>query len=115
MQQAKLMEIERHLKNIKQSDDLSYSESQMIVSDDVSANGKQLIDEDTLLRLVDECKDEEARLSVMLDAQSSHSQSQICRQTHLTEIELDSFDIVARRLKEAEQLAIETDKIVEDV
>ena len=47
----------------------------MIVSDDVSANGKQLIDEETLLRLVDECKDEEARLSIMQDATSSHSQS----------------------------------------
>lgn len=74
-----------------------------------------MIDEDTLLRLLDECKDEEARLSIMMDTQSSHSQSQICRQNDLTQIELESFDSVTRRLKEAELIAIEADKMANEV
>ena len=40
-------------------------------------DGKKLIDEDTLLRLIDECKDEEARLSVM----DGHQQS-VMSETH---------------------------------
>jgi hypothetical protein len=63
------MEIERHLKNIRQSDDLSYSNNptEVDISTMQSEDGKKLIDEDTLLRLLDECKDEEARLSIMDD------------------------------------------------
>lgn len=64
-----MMEIERHLKNIRQSDDLSYSNNptEVDISTMQSEDGKKLIDEDTLLRLLDECKDEEARLSIMDD------------------------------------------------
>lgn len=69
-QKARLMEIERYLNQIRDSDDLSYNEqaqqmSVMQESADESGRHRNLIDEETLLRLVDECKDEEARLSVM--------------------------------------------------
>lgn len=102
-QQARMMEIERHLKNIRQSDDLSYSENTQAI--DITTvkteDNKKLIDEDTLMRLLDDCKDEEARFSIMDDGQSQ-SHSLISRQQNMTEIELESFDVVARRLKEAE-------------
>lgn len=61
------MEIERYLSQLKQSDDLSYSEQAEQMSAVVEKDEKKLIDEDTLLRLIDECKDEESRLSVFND------------------------------------------------
>jgi len=44
---------------------LSYSENAQQISVMQEEAGKKLIDEETLLRLVDECKDEESRLQIM--------------------------------------------------
>lgn len=115
MQRARLMEIERYLGQIKKSDDLSYSENaQQISAPTTDDQDKKLIDEDTLLRLIDECKDEEARLSVMNHSDSimMETKSQIVKQTEMTAIELDQFDSVVRRLREAESLATQQSQVV---
>jgi hypothetical protein len=60
------MEIERHIKEIRQSDDLSYSGGGQLVEVRAEAEtDRKLIDHDTMLRLVEECREEEERLSVM--------------------------------------------------
>ena len=77
MTQAQLKEIEDHLRNLRRTDDLSYSshrgESQGSETkaeiDDPSeiadSKMKKMIDQETLLRLIDECKEEEERLNFL--------------------------------------------------
>lgn len=57
-----MLEIESHLKNIRTTDDLSYSQQQDNI---VELNGRKVLDEETLLRLLDDCQEEEAKLSIM--------------------------------------------------
>ena len=83
MEKAKLMEIDRYLKQIKASDDPTYSENAIAMSSENLEDGKKLISENTLLKLIDECKDEEARLSVM-DNNMNETKSQISRQHEMT-------------------------------
>ena len=109
------MEIDRYLNQIRQSDDLSYSENAQQISVMQEEAGKKLIDEETLLRLVDECKDEESRLQIMNlpnDQVMNETKSQIATQNRLTDIELDAFDSVARRLEEASNLAKKQEQVV---
>ena len=64
MTQAQLKEIEDHLRNLRKTDDLSYSTAAAgTVTEE--AEGKKVIDQETLLRLIDECKEEEERLAVL--------------------------------------------------
>jgi hypothetical protein len=85
MQQAKLMEIDRCLTEIKTTNDLSYSKSdaQSNVSSHRTESGKQLIDRETLMRLIDGCREEEERLSVITEHRSD-SHLQICRQQEIS-------------------------------
>ena len=76
---------------------------------------RKLVDEDTLMRLIDECKDEEARLSVFNDQIMLETKSQIKSLNEMTEIELDTFDSVKRRLEYAEELAGKTQELVKRV
>lgn len=107
------MEIERHLKNIRQSDDLSYTDTNTVdITTIKTDDNRRLIDEETLLRLLDDCKDEEARFSIMDEGQQPHQM--ISRQQTLTAIELDHFDEVARRLQEAEKSVLDVVKIADE-
>lgn len=64
MTQAQLKEIEDHLRNLKKTDDLSYSTAAAgTVTEE--QDGKKVIDQETLLRLIDECKEEEDRLALL--------------------------------------------------
>ena len=111
--QARMMEIERHLKNIRQSDDLSYTDNNTVdITTIKTDDNRRLIDEETLLRLLDDCKDEEARFSIMDEGQPTHQK--ISRQQKMTEIELDDFDTVARRLQEAEKSVLDVVKIADE-
>lgn len=111
--QARMMEIERHLKNIRQSDDLSYTDTNTVdITTIKTDDNRRLIDEETLLRLLDDCKDEEARFSIMDEGQQPHQM--ISRQQNLTAIELDHFDEVARRLQEAEKSVLDVVKIADE-
>jgi hypothetical protein len=66
------MEIERHIKEIRQSDDLSYSGGgQLVVIREGAETDRKLIDNDTMLRLVEECREEEERLSIMTDGETN--------------------------------------------
>lgn len=65
-QRAKLMEIERHLREIRTSDDLSYSKNCELVAVQGESD-RQLIDPEVLTRLVEQCRDEEERIGVMND------------------------------------------------
>ena len=78
MTQAQLKEIEDHLRNLRKTDDLSYShrdEETKAGTDETSQNldpseiadhkMKKMIDQETLLRLIDECKEDEERLNLM--------------------------------------------------
>ena len=64
MTQAQLKEIEDHLRNLRRTDDLSYS-SGIGGKSSEEAEGKKVIDQETLLRLIDECKEEEDRLALL--------------------------------------------------
>lgn len=119
-QRARLMEIERYLNQIRDSDDLSYNEQaqQMSVleqSTDGSGRRRNLIDEETLLRLVDECKDEEARLSVMQGPDLLDQKAKINSRLELTQLELWSFNAVQRKLDEADELKQQAQTIMEQV
>lgn len=61
------MEIERRIFKIRTTDDLSYSktDSNSGVNIQQTPSGKQLIDRETLMRLIDGCREDEERLSVM--------------------------------------------------
>jgi len=78
MTQAQLKEIEDHLRNLRKTDDLSYSQrdeetkastdaaSQNLDPSEIADNKmKKMIDQETLLRLIDECKEDEERLNLM--------------------------------------------------
>lgn len=70
-QQEQLKEIELHLRKLRNTDDLSYSADAaegIHVSD---SNGKKLVDEETLQRLIDDCKDEEERMNIINDGEET--------------------------------------------
>jgi len=70
-QQEQLKEIELHLRKLRNTDDLSYSADAaegILVSD---SNGKKLVDEETLQRLIDDCKDEEERMNIINDGEET--------------------------------------------
>ena len=63
------MKIERRIFEIRTTDDLSYSkmDSNSGVNIQQTPSGKQLIDRETLMRLIDDCREDKERLSVMSD------------------------------------------------
>ena len=78
MTQAQLKEIEGHLRNLRRTDDLSYSaqtgeETKAGTEDSPSQDPsgiadskmKKMIDQETLLRLIDECREDEERLTFL--------------------------------------------------
>ncbi len=70
MNDAQIKEIESHLRKIRNSNDLSYSNvksAQPEANDGAAASenpatDRKMIDPETLMRLIDECKEEEDRL-----------------------------------------------------
>ena len=72
-----MKEIEDHLRNLRRTDDLSYSSHRgdeqssatKAETDDpadiAESKMKKMIDQETLLRLIDECKEEEDRLNFL--------------------------------------------------
>jgi len=67
MNEAHLKEIENHLRKIRKTTDLSYSNVKNQGTEDTkeAEADKKLIDPETLMRLIDECKEEEDRLQVI--------------------------------------------------
>ncbi len=79
-----MREIEANLRRLTESDDLSYatpavkdapqpnpSDSKGFQYKDL-VQPKKLIDNDTLLRLIEECRDEEERFSIMSEMQAEY-------------------------------------------
>ena len=63
MSEAQLKEIENHLRKIRNTNDLSYSNTKQGESDPAADKGG--IDTETLMRLIDECKEEEDRIGLI--------------------------------------------------
>jgi len=62
MNESQLKEIENHLRKIRNTTDLSYSNMKEL---DGASSERRAIDQETLMRLIDECKEEEDRLQVI--------------------------------------------------
>lgn len=69
--QEQLKEIELHLRKLRNTDDLSYSADAaegIHVSD---ADGKKLVDDETLQRLIDDCREDEERMSIINEGEET--------------------------------------------
>ena len=75
----------------------------------VEAGGKKLVDEDTLQRLIDDCREEEERMSIMNDGEET--QQQIVRLKHISEMELNKFKNFDFKLAEADKILSEANDI----
>ena len=73
-QQSMLIEIDGNLNKLRMCKDLSYAEGAGMSLDgvDLSKFGENLVDEETLHRLIDECREEESRMSVFEYGQAPH-------------------------------------------
>lgn len=77
--------IDAQLKKLQESEDLSYSsraghqteasDIQELTTSRTDEKGRQLVDEVTLARLIDECKEEQEQQQMIEMAQSEHNQS----------------------------------------
>lgn len=84
MNDAQIKEIEGHLRKIRNSNDLSYSNvkgAQPDTTNDAASENpsteRKMIDAETLMRLIDECKEEEDRIQVIASEEDQSVQEQI--------------------------------------
>ena len=108
------MEIERHIKEIRQSDDLSYSGGGQLVEVRAEAEAetdRKLIDHDTMLRLVEECREEEERLSVMTDGETN---DKINRQMEISQMQLQVYNRQERKLQDARESLVQAQEFYAD-
>ena len=103
-QKAQMAQIDAHLRRMQDTEDLSYSDATQrgaeghdtSVMSNVTADGKAVIDELTLARLVDECRDEQEQRSLMenpssanlshIDSRSDHFSVALSNANHYTEL-----------------------------
>lgn len=107
LQQSQLREIEVNLKKINETEDLSYAlgenKTQIIQTSDHGIEAlvphKKLIDQDTLMRLIEECRDEEERRSIMYEMNDQPD-----TYTERSQMQLAKFDETSQKLGEAEMM-----------
>lgn len=85
MQKAQMSLIDAQLRKLQHTEDLSYSsraahpnessDIQELTTSRTDEKGRQLVDEVTLARLIDECKEEQEQQQMIEMAQSEHNQS----------------------------------------
>lgn len=105
LEKAQMTRIDAHLARLQNTEDLSYSEKAVELSARDDQN-RMLVDETTLLRLIDECRDEQEHLSLMEgssskpDDISSHHSSHLGRapsemdtQSELAKMQLALIDM----------------------
>lgn len=95
-QQSMLIEIDGNLNKLRMCKDLSYAEGSGMSLDgvDLSKFDEHRVDDDTLQRLIDECREEESRMSVFEYGQTPHEKIQ--RQKEMSDIQLEQFDLIGR-------------------
>ena len=110
--QEQLKEIEQHLRKLRNTDDLSYSANaaEGIHVDDSS--GKKLVDEETLQQLIDDCREEEERMSIINEGEET--QQQIVRLKNISQMELNKFNNFDFKLAEADHILREANRIYEE-
>ena len=72
-----MRDIENHLRKLKNTDDLSYStnpNTEAEQSTTTDEDGKKVIDQETLLRLIDECREDEERMSIINEGEETQQQ-----------------------------------------
>ena len=92
MNEAQMKEIESHLRKLRNTTDLSYSNAdakeEMKREDGefpALETAKKMIDQETLMRLIDECKEEEDRISVIGGDEDDSVREQLLKQRMQTE------------------------------
>ena len=101
MTQAQLKEIEDHLRNLRKTDDLSYSSGVGGKSSE-EAEGKKVIDQETLLRLIDECKEEEDRLALLqIMPADKQTQETMAVQQENAQRQIAKLDEISSKLTDA--------------
>ena len=108
--QAQLKEIENHLRRIRKTDDLSYSsptKNAAQIDEQIEAAAAQserkMIDEETLMRLIDECKEEEDKLSIMHEGETDHQSAEVTKYLEKSVMQKHAFDAFERRMDEASE------------
>ena len=78
----------------------------------MDSNGKKLIDEETLQRLIDDCRDDEERMSIINEGEET--QQQILRLQNISQMELNKFNNFDFKLKEVESILSEANKVYDE-
>ena len=99
--------IESTLNKLQGSDDLSYSQVATQSDQEIAAqinSGKKLIDQTTLERLIDECKQEQDQIDSISQKNFTDGQSVVSRQSELSMMQLSKVDRQERTIQEAQTM-----------